>query len=376
MPFVALTSVAAVWVVEEMANIGGCEYLTVNFASMLRRAGADVRIVAPYSANPIWTTRLAAADVEVLLTARDEPSCQGLCRVARATCLSRPPDLIQFLPTGESLRRWCAEPVPGVPVIGLEATSLGAGNYWLSQDLPLLLRQLDALIVLTDAAASEARDRLGYSGPLYVVPHTVPPPTAAIEPWRGRPAVVSCIGRLSLEKGAEIAVLALAHLRDRVPDVELHVWGDGEDKQRLQDLAAMMGIADRVRLRGLFAPMVGVDDVARSSTMMLLASYLEGMPGALMEMAVRGIPIVATRTAGAAAVVGEDYPWLARIGDPADLARCMEHLLTDDAAYEQARSRVAARFSQRYHPDIALQRLLDCYHAIVGRGAPALGRGL
>jgi len=99
--------------------------------------------------------------------------------------------------------------------------------------------------------------------------------------------VIGSLGRLSPEKGYDLAVQALAE----VPGATLVLVGDGAERTRLERLAAELGVAERVRVVGWVEEprryLAGFD-------VFLLASRTEGFPLAIVEAMLAGLPVVAT----------------------------------------------------------------------------------
>jgi glycosyltransferase involved in cell wall biosynthesis len=118
--------------------------------------------------------------------------------------------------------------------------------------------------------------------------------------------------------------------------VRLDVWGDGIDRTRLLTQLRLFGVEDCVSLQGTFAPGDQLDDIASRTTVFLLPSLIEGRPIALMEMAVRGVPTVATETTGAVEILGADYPWLVPVGDTHALASALRDLLVQPDSWCRA----------------------------------------
>lgn len=66
----------------------------------------------------------------------------------------------------------------------------------------------------------------------------------------GRGPVVLSVGRLQRRKGHDLAIAAVAALREELPDLRYVLVGDGEERARLESLAANAGVADRVVFAG------------------------------------------------------------------------------------------------------------------------------
>src|SRR5438067_2288721 len=61
---------------------------------------------------------------------------------------------------------------------------------------------------------------------------------------------ILAVGRLRKHKGFDYLIRAAALLAQRGHDFSLEIVGDGDERDALQALAAELGIADRLRLRG------------------------------------------------------------------------------------------------------------------------------
>lgn len=116
--------------------------------------------------------------------------------------------------------------------------------------------------------------------------------------------VVLLVGRLESQKHPELALQALAHLRDedtaaaaaggQAPaPIALIFVGDGSLRPRLERLAGELRVADRVRFAGLVAP-PEIPAFHAGADVFALTSRYEGMPIALLEAMATGLPAVAS----------------------------------------------------------------------------------
>lgn len=106
------------------------------------------------------------------------------------------------------------------------------------------------------------------------------------------------VGHLIMDKGHQLVIEALQQL----PNLHLAIVGEGPMRDRLQGLAAELGVADRVTLTGnvdqpTLAKYYGAADVT------VLASKEEGMPNVLLESMACGTPVVSADVGGAREVV-------------------------------------------------------------------------
>ncbi|HEX5365634.1 MAG TPA: glycosyltransferase, partial [Acidimicrobiales bacterium] len=131
--------------------------------------------------------------------------------------------------------------------------------------------------------------------------------------------VVAVVGALTPEKRVADAVAAVAG----VEGATLLVVGDGPQRPALERRARALG--DRVLFTGVVP---GTAGVLAASDVVLSASATEGMPGALIEAGLAGLPVVATAVGGVPTVVRDgETGLLVPPGDVAGLADALTRAL-------------------------------------------------
>ena len=147
----------------------------------------------------------------------------------------------------------------------------------------------------------------------------------------GKLTTLICVGRLSPEKGQAGLLEAFARLRDRHQELQLRLVGDGPDRPVLEALAADLGIGGQVTFLGRMTEAQTLTEIARSD-ILVLPSFMEGLPIVLMEAMALGVPVVASRVAGIPELVEDEIGGLLFTPSRWDeLAACVERLLTDKA---------------------------------------------
>lgn len=147
------------------------------------------------------------------------------------------------------------------------------------------------------------------------------------------------MGRLVANKNTAMAIRALAASECKG---RLIVLGEGPLREELSNLAASLGVADRVRLAGFVANPYAV--LARAGCY-LLTSNAEGFPNAMLEAMASGLPVIATDCPSGPAEIlqvsleGESGGCafgrggaLVAMDDAAAMARCMDRLADPDAS--------------------------------------------
>ncbi len=160
-----------------------------------------------------------------------------------------------------------------------------------------------------------------------------------------------CVGRLSAEKGQAGLLRALANLSTEHPDLHLRLVGDGPERQYLEKLASDLGLGNSVTFAGRLSETETLEEIA-ASDILVLSSFMEGLPIVLMEGMALGVPVVASRVAGVPELIEDGVGGLLFApSNWAELRACIERLLTDDALCrslaEHAKKKVVAEFDVR-----------------------------
>ena len=135
--------------------------------------------------------------------------------------------------------------------------------------------------------------------------------------------LIVCVGRLSRQKGQDIAIEALSKLRRR--DVTLRLLGEGPAREELIELAATLGVSDRVEFWG---PVPDPDRHLRAADVVVVPSRWDGMSLALLEAMAVGTAIVATDVPGTEILRGAGV--VIPVDDVESLAAALSELLDVD----------------------------------------------
>jgi glycosyltransferase involved in cell wall biosynthesis len=175
-----------------------------------------------------------------------------------------------------------------------------------------------------------------------------------------RPTLVH-LGRLMRYKSADVAVRALAHVREQLPEARLMVVGDGPDEGRLRGLVARLGVTGAVEFRG-FVPHAEKVRLLWESHVLLNPSPKEGWGLTVLEANACGVPVVASRRPGLVDSVRDgETGRLVPYGDPAAFAHAALGFLNDPAERERyaVRGRAWARSFTWDEAAIQTERVLD-----------------
>lgn len=131
------------------------------------------------------------------------------------------------------------------------------------------------------------------------------------------------VGRLEHWKGIQVFLQVAELVCKEVEDVNFLVLGDGN----LREYAEIVGkkrCNGRLRILGN-VPHRKVAEVLAEAAVLVLPSYVEGLPTVCLEALASGTPIVASRVGGVPEVVIEGETGF--LFSPGDVARCREKLM-------------------------------------------------
>jgi glycosyltransferase involved in cell wall biosynthesis len=149
-----------------------------------------------------------------------------------------------------------------------------------------------------------------------VLPNPTPPLPPLPERARGERPLLAFAGRLTAPKALGVALDAVA----RVPEVELELAGDGDERSALEARAHELGLDGRVRFLGPL-PRDEVLALFRRADAALLSSAWENFPHTLVEALAVGTPAIATDVGGVGEIVTDgENGLLVAPGDPEALA--------------------------------------------------------
>jgi glycosyltransferase involved in cell wall biosynthesis len=178
------------------------------------------------------------------------------------------------------------------------------------------------------------------------------------------------IGRVAREKGLYETLQGLRLAHELGVDARLVVAGSGVEEARLRRYAQALGIAPRVCFVG---PVFGSDKIRLlgGADVMILPSYSEGLPYALLEAMAAGIPVIATPVGAIPDVVSDGtHGFLVPPRDGKAIAESLAILAGDRERLSwmsrACRRRIRAAFSiDRLAQELALHYAQLCGHVMV-----------
>jgi len=174
------------------------------------------------------------------------------------------------------------------------------------------------------------------------------------------------LGRLKRYKGVEFALRALAQVRVQRADVTLDICGQGDDRPRLERLAAELGLGPAVRFLG-FVSEEEKRRLLRQAWAVVFPSPKEGWGITNVEAAACGTPAIASNSDGLRESVRDGVTgYLVPHGDASALADRMLALAHDPVHVERL-GRAAREFAESLSWDSAARATLAHLEHTIGK---------
>jgi glycosyltransferase involved in cell wall biosynthesis len=158
-----------------------------------------------------------------------------------------------------------------------------------------------------------------------------------------------CVGRFSAEKGHLVLLRAASHLAEHQIPFHLYLVGDGPLRPALENEVSRLGLSKLVTFTG-WIDEKGVRQQLDDSRGLVVSSFSEGLPLALIESGRAARPAVATQIGGIPEFVLPGVSgWLVPPGDDEALATAMHALLTLPGPHLEAMGRASFEIVRMSH---------------------------
>ena len=219
-----------------------------------------------------------------------------------------------------------------------------------------LLKKCYCMGVLTEGDASFWRKHIPH---VSVIPNPVTNYPEVVDDVPKENGRIISIGRLTEIKRLDRLIDAFALIASDYPTWHLDIFGEGSDKELLENLIAKYGLKDRIKI---YPPTNQVFDELKRSQMLVMSSESESFSLVLIEAMSCGTPCVSFDCPyGPGEIIKDGVTgYLATNGNIQDLAYKMEKLIKDPSKLQEM-SRNARKDALRFKKETILKEWENLY---------------
>jgi glycosyltransferase involved in cell wall biosynthesis len=175
----------------------------------------------------------------------------------------------------------------------------------------------------------------------------------------GRP-VIGYVGSMASWHRVDLLLRAFAQLRADVPDAQLWLVGDGQERKHLVTCAREMGLDDEaVKFWGPMDRTAALEAMDRFHVGVLPSTLDSGAPMKLFEYAARGVPMVVPDLPNLRRLWGDDAALYFPPGEVDALARSILTALGDHRLRETLRTQALERVRREYTWELQVGGILE-----------------
>ncbi|MBX9459775.1 MAG: glycosyltransferase family 4 protein [Rhizobium sp.] len=337
---------------------GGSEHVVSLVANhwLSRGFGVTILTLEPPGTKPYYELAPGISVVRIGIPPRRTSNVeaawlvlQRIHRMRRTIGAIKPDFILSFL-TRTNVLALLSTLGTGIPVIvsernNPEAQPFGSGWKRLQE---MLYPRAWGLVAMTTGAMEFFPQ--GMRRRSWVIPNAVDLPMG----WEKRRGekVVAAVGRLTHQKGFDILLEAFAKIEAFFPDWRLVIWGEGDDRGKLEERRRALGLEGRVEMPGVTAK---PGQWVECADVFVLSSRYEGWGIVLLEAMAAGLPVVSFDCKwGPASMISHDEDGLlVPPEDPVALAEGLARLLSDEGLRARLSLR-ATETTKRYSKDRVL----------------------
>jgi glycosyltransferase involved in cell wall biosynthesis len=173
-------------------------------------------------------------------------------------------------------------------------------------------------------------------------------------------------GSLNHRQGVDIAIRALGLIKEQLPEAELHIYGDGADKDGLERLALELGLEQKVIFKGSL-PIYDVAERMASADLGVEPKRNDPFAGdamstKILEFMSVGVPVIASDTRVHKYYFNEDVLMFFKNEDEKDLSEAILKVARD----EKYRNRLSLA-GNRFAEDFSWEKKQDHYVSLTNQ---------
>ena len=314
---------------------GGSERQIVEFVRAAHPHHAECVVICQGHEGPLASEVRATGAKVIAIDLEGSRRLRGvgrfahrLWRFARVLRTERPDVVYAFLFWGYSITLpLAALVVPracriqarrALPEVDVPGRSIFRGLRWIADRC-----SHGAIVNSLTVGGAVARHEPVLAGRLWVVPNGVRGVSRRSRPDRVALTIV-CVANLNTNKGHTTLLGAVGRLRS--DGWLLLLVGDGPERSNIEQMIAAANLRERVIILGR---RLDVHEVLDTADLVVLPSYSEGMPNAVLEAMAHGLPVVGSDVGGVRSLLGSGAGIVVAPRDENALTDALQRLIDD-----------------------------------------------
>ncbi|WP_293019857.1 MULTISPECIES: glycosyltransferase family 4 protein [unclassified Moorena] len=354
--------------------MGGSEVLTMATALALDLLGHQVTVmIAEGTIHPSFTAQLQQQNIR-FISLDVEGSLDKKLNTLQALLVQQSWDILHFIPVESLACAWVQHTTDtahnNIPIVVTETTNASPSVWWMGKDEQYVLQNVQGVIAMSYQAASNIWRLRDKNKPLHVIPSFLPPQNRSWETFMSPIAEtafnhIGCISRLSEEKGLEFLLAAMAMLKAENSQITLHLYGDGQERYRVESLIRAFELENSVILHGYVED---IYEAIEQCSLFVLPSLLEGLPLSLLEIMASGRTFIATNVGGIPELVNDgDWAMLVEKGDSRALANAIKCIAYNREHLLHAGKKARAVYEKSWHSKLMAETIVKFYKDVLSR---------
>lgn len=190
----------------------------------------------------------------------------------------------------------------------------------------------------------------------------------AITSYQEHPHIFVSLGRLGERKGTYDLITAIEQAKTEVPDIKCYLAGDGEI-EKCKDLIKQKKLDNNIIVVG-WADFDKKLELLRKSSVLVLPSYNEGLPMAILEGMACGKAIISTTVGAIPEVVKKENGILVQPGDISALRDALCKYCMNLEEVERIGRANINLIKSNYSMNVMHQKLAMYYNDVMHKSAP------
>ena len=342
-------------------NLGGAEVMCKHLSVTLKKAGYDVMVVSFFNDRSKNTAELEAAGIPVVYLGKKNGVDLSLLKKMRKIIKNFEPDVIHT--------HLAAVKYAFMASVGLKKRLVHTVHSVAQQECGRFARILNKLflkskrvtfVALSEIVADTIRDV--YKLPMEQIPivyNGVPLESCMVKTdWTlHEPVSIANVAGFRPVKNHIALLDAVKQLIDRGHNVKLFLYGDGSERERIEQHISQNQLQDAVVLCGFSET---VAENLHNSDIFVLPSLYEGISLAIIEAMGTGLPIVASAVGGIPNMINDGEDGLLCEPTAQSVAEKLDALIID----AELRSRLGQKTvvsAERFSASSMVKGYLDIY---------------